>query len=260
MKETPMHDTIYYVYAICRGDAIDQLPADIYPFRQGGLTALVGYKPVSEYGPDAFEANVQDTAWLERAVIEHQQMVSALREGRELVPMRFGTVFLAASGVETMLRNHGDMLSSTLKRLEGCDEWGVRIWIEQRALDVAVGMSNEMISRLREDIEQRPGGVAFMLRKQLDRLVASEAERLCDECARESHGRLRRAAAAAISNALPAYPGPGQIHLLNGAYLVAREEQPAFAAVLQGLCEQYGTLGFRFETSGPWPAYHFVSM
>jgi hypothetical protein len=255
-----MTNTVYYIYAICHDQRVADLPEGVVAIAYGDLVALAGVKPLEVYGPAAFEQHVQDTAWLEQAVIEHQQMVSTLRAGRELVPMRFGTVFLATDGVQTMLTSHGEMLRSALQRLQGCDEWGLRVWIEQGQLDHAVGLSNAQISHLRQEIEQRPSGVAFMLRKQLERLITTEAERLCDECARESHGRLRRVANAAVSNGLPAHPGPGQIHLLNGAYLLLRSEQGTFAAIVQELCDYYGPLGFRFEWSGPWPAYHFVSM
>jgi hypothetical protein len=45
---------------------------------------------------------------------------------------------------------------------------------------------------------------------------------------------------------------------LNAVFLVAPESYTAFRGALGGLATRFEPSGFRFEFSGPWPAYHFV--
>ena len=42
------------------------------------------------------------------------------------------------------------------------------------------------------------------------------------------------------------------------AFLVQRESFEDFRAAAERLAERYTPLGFRFELTGPWPAYNFA--
>jgi hypothetical protein len=48
--------------------------------------------------------------------------------------------------------------------------------------------------------------------------------------------------------------------LLNSAYLVDDAALDAFKAALDEKAAAYGNHGFRFELTGPWPAYNFVAL
>ena len=45
---------------------------------------------------------------------------------------------------------------------------------------------------------------------------------------------------------------------LNGAYLVAMEDEPAWRACLSDLERTYAAEGVRYVLSGPWGAYNFA--
>jgi hypothetical protein len=47
--------------------------------------------------------------------------------------------------------------------------------------------------------------------------------------------------------------------ILNTAFLVAPSRLEAFQQTLTSLVERHGSQGLRFDFTGPWPPYHFVS-
>jgi hypothetical protein len=47
--------------------------------------------------------------------------------------------------------------------------------------------------------------------------------------------------------------------VLNAAFLVAPDALPDFQRTLTAIVEARDGQGFRFDFTGPWPAYHFVS-
>jgi hypothetical protein len=47
--------------------------------------------------------------------------------------------------------------------------------------------------------------------------------------------------------------------VLNAAFLVATSEFAVFQQRLSELLTRHQPQGFRFDFTGPWPAYHFVN-
>jgi hypothetical protein len=48
--------------------------------------------------------------------------------------------------------------------------------------------------------------------------------------------------------------------VLNGAYLVPREEEAGFGALVEDLRRRHERDGIALELTGPWPAYHFTML
>ena len=47
--------------------------------------------------------------------------------------------------------------------------------------------------------------------------------------------------------------------LLNGAYLIERERTSEVREAVDVLQEEWRSLGFTIELTGPWPPYNFVA-
>ena len=75
------------------------------------------------------------------------------------------------------------------------------------------------------------------------------------------HETLTAASATGLRN--PLHPrelsGYEDEMVLNGVYLVPDAATRRFSTLVDGLDERYAASGLRFELTGPWPPYNFVS-
>lgn len=261
----------YYVYGIVDGDGSQPaqgLPEEgiappylVYTVPYQAIQAIVSRVPLREFGQEKLEANLNDMKWLEAKVRAHQGVLETVLASHALIPMRFCTIYESESRVQEMLGQRHDVLLKALVGLEGKKEWGVKIYCDGELTAQNVGEVSTTLEALKTDIANMSSGAAYFSRKKLERTIAEEVERVCDECAQRSHDRLSGQAEEAVSNPLQSRETTGQREemILNGAYLVAEEQLAAFRGELESLGAEYGDLGFGYELTGPWPPYNFVT-
>ena len=269
----------YYVYGIVGGDGsqlIERLPEEgidsshpIYALQPSAIghqpsaiSAIVSRVSLQEFGQEALEANLNDIKWLEAKVRAHQGVLEAVLASHTLVPMRFCTIYRSESRVQEMLSQHCDDFVEALTRLEGKQEWGVKIYCDGETLTHRVGEVSDRVKELKAEMEQKSSGAAYFLKKKMGEAIAEEMERVSDEYAQRSHDRLSGHAEEDIINPLQSkeLTGRKDAMILNGAYLVAEEQLVAFRAELESLGEEYSDLGFSYEMTGPWPPYNFMTI
>ncbi|MBC8248958.1 MAG: GvpL/GvpF family gas vesicle protein [Anaerolineales bacterium] len=261
----------HYVYGIVGDDGsqpeglpekgIDSAhPVYALPYR--AIQAVVSEVSLQEFGQEALEANLEDIKWVEAKVLAHQRVLEAALDSHTLVPMRFCTIYQSEGRVQEMLAQHYDDFVEALARLEGKQEWGVKVYCDGKALAQRVGETSDRVKELKAEMEQKSRGAAYFLKKKVDEAIAEEVERVSDEYAQRSHDGLSSHAEEAVINPLQSkeFTGRKEAMILNGAYLVAEEQLTAFRAELESLEEEYSDLGFVYEMTGPWPPYNFVSI
>jgi hypothetical protein len=258
-------ETAIYLYAVRRaggpppagrgvasGDPIYALPC-------GDLEAIVSRVPLAELGEAALEANLRDPVWLERVVRAHQDALDGLLPHGPIVPLRLATICSGELKVAELVAERAGALRASLAWLAGRAELGVKLFVHEAALAERVAEASPAVRTLRDEIGAKPAGAAYMLRRKLDKLAAAEVLRLSDACAAACHACLAELAVAQVRSPLrDRAPGSAELMLLNAAYLVDDERRAAFVGELERLRAEYGPLGFRFELSGPWPAYNFL--
>lgn len=179
---------------------------------------------------------------------------------RTLIPVRFCTIYRSEGRVCEMLVQHYDDFVDALARLQGKEEWGVKVYCDHKTVAQRVGEISDRVKELRTEMASKSDRVAYFLKKRLEEKVAQEVERVSDECAQRSHDPSH--AEEALINPLQGreITGRKEEMILNGAYLVAEEQLAVFRAELQSLEEEYGNLGLSYEMTGPWPPYNFVTI
>lgn len=254
-----MTATGVYVYGVAAGDAPVPEGAgalDVrFPLRtvrEDRLAAIVSDVPLDEFGEDAIATRLADREWVEAKLRAHESVLErALEAG--VVPFRFGTVFRGEESVRELLRERLEPLREALRRVEAKREWGVKVLVdddELAASSVAAG----------DEDSARPGHEYFA-RKQRERAVREEAGERAAAWARDVHDRLAAHAAEARVNAIPPAEVSGYALriALNGAYLVTRDAEDAFAAAIEECRRDYADRGIELAVSGPWPPYNFVA-
>lgn len=220
--------------------------------REGRLAALVSPVPANEYGDDRLREHLEDLEWLERTARRHEAVLESVLGDVTIVPLRLCTLYRDLEGVRGLLRDYARTLSDGLGRVEGCAEWGVKVFAEARAGAETPEPGEETTER---------SGAAYLKQRQQERVLAERAGEVRAKCAEVVHERISQVAREAVVNPpqRPEVHGRDLRMLLNGAYLVERGREDELVGAVESLREEWEPLGFAIERTGPWPPYNFVS-
>jgi hypothetical protein len=253
---------VCYLYGVVRADRVPRLDgvagvgdAQVSFLDSDGLAAVVADVARRDFIP--LDPEHEDTGWLERAVRAHESVLERCLEPGPVLPMRFATTVRDDADVRALLREREAEFTASLGRLLGHREWGVKALLsdpealEQHVLEVR----GDLAARERELADRSPGA-AYLARKRLDHEIALVVDELSAELVHRAHQRLADSAvdACLLSGSQPR----AERVQLNAAYLVAEAGEAAFEGVVAGLDRAHAELGFRYELTGPWPAYNFV--
>lgn len=263
---------VAYVYAVARARRAQlppRLPAEgivpqapVRALKKGGLLAIWSPVPAAEFGAPALERLLRDAAWTRERVLAHQKVLAALLPAYNLAPFKFCTLYSGTDRVAAMLARHRQAFDRVLRRVDGAAEWGVKIYVERRALAGSIEASDAALKPSRQRLERASPGAAYFARKREERAAQTEAVRVLALCAQESHRALVKCAREAITSAIQprAVHGRNAEMVFNGAYLVADELRETFETALRRLERSHAPRGFFYELTGPWPPYNFASL
>lgn len=261
----------FYIYCIGERDALAPLfeaalpdaietNAPLQLIASNGLAAVASLVPLADYGEEELEARLRDATWVAARAMRHEKVLEHFASGASLVPLRFGTIYLARERVEEMLARRGKELQDIIERLRGKEEWGLNIFCDRARLGEMITEVSPTLREMSERAAASTVGQAYLLRKKIEALRADETRaeirrviaEIEDELAALSsgHARLRvRQAEAAEHGALSA----------KLAFLLEREGFAGFRAAAEKIAQRRADTGFRLELTGPWPAYNFVA-
>jgi Gas vesicle synthesis protein GvpL/GvpF len=256
MAEGPLGTYVYCVTAGGTSSPPEGLPGvdprfAVRAIRHAGIVALASPVPLSEFGAEPLKRHLNDLSWLERVARTHQRVLDAALQELTIVPLRLCTVFEDDARVEAMLERERDVLTAALARLEGRQEWAVKLIAQPQAERSAAASGDDV----------PPSGRAYVDRLRRDRAARSDAQRVARAAAQEIHQALAAHAVAARVLRKPSreLSDDGGELVLNGAYLVNADHVPEFRAAVTELGSRHSARGMRVETTGPWPPYSFVA-
>jgi cell division septum initiation protein DivIVA len=226
------------------------------PYRD--IRAVVSRVPRQEYSQVGLKVNLNNMQWVVSRAQSHEDILMASRG--TVIPMRFCTICRAVSSVQEILTRYYDRFIATLTRLDGKQEWGIKVYCDRERLARNVEEASDRARELRTKMSQQSSGMAYFLSKKLEEVVAGEVERTCAVLIQCTHDRLSGRAGQSVVNPLQnkETTGRSEAIVFNVAYLVAQERCDAFRTETARLAEEHREMGFSYELAGPWPPYHFV--
>ncbi len=251
---------ILYVYAVTRepvtpeGEAIDGS-------RRFGATTAAGISAVfTPVDAEAFSQSVidqraSDLEWLGAIGYRHQAVVSQLMKSTALVPLRAFTLFSSEEALRNYLAENGELLAKALQRLDGKQEWTLRIELEPEKWSEAVTGRVESLSNLQREIDSASPGKAFLLRKKLD----DERKRASHAAEESLVGEIEQAVLAKLVCETVAESRDRR----DGAFpqinvLINRDEEAVLQELHGELTTRYEREGVTLGLLGPWPPYTFA--
>jgi hypothetical protein len=224
-----------------------------------GLAAVVSVVPLDTYGEGALSARLSDATWTATRALRHERVAEHFARRAAVVPLRFGAIYLRHEGVAEMLGERAAQFREVLARLGGREEWGLNIYVERARLREEVTRLSARLREMAERADASAPGQAYLLRKKIEGLRDEEARAETRRVAREVEELLAAACDGATRLRVLKDEATEQGELAARlAFLVRRDAFGDFRAAAERLADQYTPLGFRFELTGPWPAYNFA--
>jgi hypothetical protein len=244
-------ETAWYVYGVAEDEPALARLAAVELIGHGGLSALVREVPLDEYDEAVLPERLNDRDWLERNARAHEEVLQAAAAVTAVVPLRFGAIYRSRDQVSRMLAERAGEFRSTLARVRGHVELGVKGWVDLPTLERSLGVD--------ELPTEGSAGAAYLQRRRAERERAREVALRCAELAEEAHRRLSAVAVAAVANRSQPreLTGRSEAMLLNGAYLV-RSGDEELRQEVEGLAAQHSSYGVEYELTGPWPPHNFA--
>ncbi len=195
-------------------------------------------------------------------VMAHQKVVDAAWEKfGTVIPIGFDTIIQGDAGadpeanVKKWLQDDYDNLKGKMEKVRGKAEYGVQILWDKRTGTQKIADESPEIKNLRNDIQSKPRGLAYMYRQKLEALLRKEIENRVDRFFREFYEKIAPHADDIRVEKTSKTDDKDKDMLLNLSCLLPKEGSQELGDEL----EKINALeGFSVRYTGPWPPYSFV--
>jgi gas vesicle protein GvpL/GvpF len=237
-----------YVYCVIKTErpmnfgtlGIGAEPAEVHTVRYRDIAAVVSSTPMVALDP------TRDN------VLAHQRVNETVMHDHTVIPMSFGTVFKTDDDIIELLRSAYDAFTDVLNKMRDKLEFGLKVLWDRDLIINEIESEDEDIHRLKGEISSQKGSTYFA-RMQYGRLIDAALQSRSERYVSEIFEALRNVSVASRSN-----KPIGDRMIMNAAFLVARNAEPAFDARVRDIGQRYDKLTFKF--TGPWPPYNFVNI
>lgn len=267
-QKTKLPTEILYAYGFVRGDfdaarapaGLDDAAVEVSPVR-GDVRALVSRLSASAYAPEALERSSGDVSWLGPRAMAHDRVLTWAQEHGGVIPLPMFTLWGGAAALAREITKRAGELKAVLARVEGADEFGVRVHRRDADMLANIDALDPEIARLRAEAGAASPGQRYLLERKMEGAAKQAVRAASQRLARQVFDELTPIARQSV--ALPLVPPQGDrppdaTLVLNGAFLVDRGRLDEFRAALGAHVRTYQPRGLTFDFSGPWPPYNFV--
>jgi len=259
-RRAPSAKAATHVYCLVAAGDAPKLPGAPAGLRGTGPLRLVGAgpgrwlvvadAPLAAYSADAVNARLSDLGWVGERAMEHEGVIEHFAARGTVVPMKLFTLFSSDARAAADVKRRRD-LPRLLARLQGREEWGVRVSVDPVRLRAAAAGKARPRAGLSE-------GTRFLVQRQQERSSVSAARAEAREQAEAVFTALRPLAVETRRRA-PA-DVEGATLLLDAAYLVERALSSDFTAAAREQAGRRAASGLLVVLTGPWPPYNFLSL
>ena len=256
-----MSDRVLYVYAVTRdavrpphGEAVD-CSSNFVTVQSSGVTAVATPVSATDFSQESIDSHAGDLEWLGAIGYRHQSVLAHLMRETAVVPLRAFSLFSSEDSLRRYLADNAVELERMLERLDGKQEWTLRIELDPQRFSDALTRRVDSLRSLASEVETAAAGKAFLLRKKLEEAKKSASKKaeqqVVDEIERSVRDKLRcETVAESRQQRSGAFP---QLNVL-----INRDEESRLQELQIALNERYASEGVSVALTGPWPPYSFV--
>src|SRR5262249_1595194 len=208
-----------------------------------GLWLVAADAPLERYGEEAIARGLKDVSWVSACALAHEKVVEHFATKAAVLPMKLFTLFASDERAVRHLRTRRARLARLLDRVEGREEWGVRLSGAGRARPAPAKKGAPR------------SGTEFLLAKKAER--DRDGQRPARGPA-EAKALFRLLADHADESRKRPLPEGARSLWLDAAFLVPRGTRRSFEAALRREARALEARGYAVALTGPWPPYNFV--
>ena len=269
-KNNDQGGTAVYVYCIAESSPATRIASESLPpaieddaalqlISGQEFAAVTSPVPLSMYGEETLEENLNDATWTAIRAMRHERIVEHFAKRTGVVPLRFGTIYLARDGVEKMLHEKASELKDIIQRIGGSEEWGVTVFSDRDKLLNAVTELSPKLRDLSEQARNTSPGQAYLLQKKIEALRTDEARNELPRIVDEIEVRLsKKAKAGKRLRVLKVEATESGELKAKFAFLVEKMSFDDFRDEAESIAKEFDKIGIRLELTGPWPTYNFA--
>jgi Gas vesicle synthesis protein GvpL/GvpF len=237
-----------YVYCIIRASqqlkfgaiGMDEQWPDVYTINFKDMAAVISDIPLAPL--DSTRENV----------LAHERVNEIVMRDHTVIPMSFGTIFKTREDIVELLRSAYDAFADVLSKMQDKLEFGLKVLWDRDEIVRTIEQEDEDIHRLKSEISSQKGSTYFA-RMQYGRLIDGALQQRSERYVAEFLQRLRDVSVASrVNRAI------GDKMIMNAAFLVQRDQEPAFDRRIKEIASTFDKLTFKY--TGPWPPYNFVNI
>lgn len=249
-----------YVYAITR-DAVTPDTEGVDQTRRFGFASSDGVSAIftavsaEAFSQEEIDRRAGDLEWIGAIGYRHQAVVQDVMKKTALVPLRAFTLFSSEEALRSYLHENASMLNKALDRLDGKQEWTLRVEIDPQRWSEALVSRVDRLRALQNEIDTASAGKAFLLRKKLD----DEKKRASHDAEQALVGEIEQV----VLDKLACETVSETRERRDGAFpqinvLIERDEEAKLQELHASLMDRYASEGVALALSGPWPPYTFA--
>jgi Gas vesicle synthesis protein GvpL/GvpF len=250
--------------------SVDAAPGEggryVYGIIEAKAPLTFGRMGIGGSGEQVYTANYQDIAAVvsktsvyifdptRENALAHEHVIETVMKTHTIIPMSFGTVFRTDDDIREVLKSIYSSLKDVLKQMEGKLEFGLKVnWDRDRIIE-ELKHEDEEVHHFHQEITRKHLQSTYFARMQLGRMIDKALSERSGQFVRDIYETLRGCCVASRDN-----KPIGDKMIMNAAFLVERERETEFDAVVNKIAKKYGNL-LNFKYTGPWPPYNFVNI
>lgn len=210
--------------------------------------------PVSDYLGEAAEASLQDLSWLAPKACRHDLVIEeVIQRHGPVLPVRFATLFSSLEKIERLLVFNELTIREFFEWLGNKREWAVKGVFEREA-----ARKEAIPAALKNSLKAGGAGTNYLQTKRLHSEVDRQLSVTLKEVCRQAAAELQSLAPEFSERKVLSLASDSLEVILNWAFLVPDEAEPAFRLRVEGLATDKGLSGLHFVMTGPWAPYSFA--
>lgn len=214
----------------------------VYTVNHQDIAAVVSKTQVAIFDPTRENA------------LAHEHVIETVMKNYTIIPMSFGTVFRTDDDIRQVLKSIYPSLKDVLNQMAGKLEFGLKVNWDRDQIIEELQQQDEELRRFHQEIVRKQLQSTYFARMQLGRMIDKALAERATQYVREIYEALRGVCVASRDN-----QPIGDKMIMNAAFLVERQRESEFDAVVNKIAKKYGRR-LKFKYTGPWPPYNFVNI
>lgn len=221
-------------------------PDNILAVNYQDLTLIGKLVNISDFQIQLQEA-VKKPKTMETVLTEHQGFLDRLMRETTVVPFQFGTILKDEAGAADHLKSAYAKYQQLLKKFKNRQEWGVRVFADLAKFKT-------------EDAPKPRSGTGYLLGKIQAEAAERDANQKLNLFSTEIFSGLKQLAfESKVTKSAQRFSEKGEPLISVFAFLVNKSQIKKFSQEFESLQKKYQSFGLSLTSSGPWPAYNFIS-